>query len=73
MLDGSPYLKFYKSIAQPQLNNRQHDIVQAKVLGGAYIIIINYSIFGFSGCGAGAPRIFFLGLRLCGTHFMSLC
>jgi choline dehydrogenase-like flavoprotein len=34
MLDGSPYLKFYKSIAQPQLNNRQHDIAQAKVLGG---------------------------------------
>ena len=34
MLDGSPYLKFYKSIAQPQLNNRQHDIAQAKILGG---------------------------------------
>ena len=34
MLDGSPYLKFYKSIPQPQLNNRQHDIAQAKVLGG---------------------------------------
>ena len=34
MLDGSPYLKFYKSIVQPQLNNRQHDIAQAKVLGG---------------------------------------
>ena len=34
MLEGSPYLKFYKSIAQSQLNNRQHDIAQAKVLGG---------------------------------------
>ena len=34
MLDGSPYLKFYKSIPQPQLGNRQHDIAQAKVLGG---------------------------------------
>jgi choline dehydrogenase-like flavoprotein len=34
MLDGSPYLKFYKSIPQPQLNNSQHDIAQAKILGG---------------------------------------
>jgi choline dehydrogenase len=34
MLDGSPYLKFFKSIPQPQLNNRQHDIAQAKILGG---------------------------------------
>ena len=34
MLDGSPYLKFYKSIPQPQLGNRQHDIAQAKVFGG---------------------------------------
>ncbi len=34
MLDGSPYLKFYKSVPQPQLGNRQHDIAQAKVLGG---------------------------------------
>ena len=34
MLDGSPYLKFYKSIPQTQLNNRQHDIAQAKILGG---------------------------------------
>ena len=34
MLDGSPYLKFYKSIPQPQLGNRQHDIAQAKILGG---------------------------------------
>ena len=34
MLEGSPYLKFYKSIPQPQLGNRQHDIAQAKVFGG---------------------------------------
>ena len=34
MLEGSPYLKFFKSIPQPQLNNRQHDIAQAKILGG---------------------------------------
>ena len=34
MLEGSPYLKFYKSIPQPQLDNRQHDIAQAKVFGG---------------------------------------
>ena len=34
MLDGSPYLKFYKSIPQPQLENRQHDIAQAKLFGG---------------------------------------
>ena len=34
MLEGSPYLKFYKSTPQPQLGNRQHDIAQAKVFGG---------------------------------------
>ena len=34
MLEGSPYLKFYKSSPQPQLGNRQHDIAQAKVFGG---------------------------------------
>ena len=34
MLNGSPYLKFFKSIPQEQLGNRQHDIAQAKVLGG---------------------------------------
>ena len=34
MLSGSPYHKFYKSIPQKQLNNRQHDIAQAKILGG---------------------------------------
>ena len=34
MLDGSPYHRFHKSIPQKQLNNRQHDIAQAKVLGG---------------------------------------
>ena len=34
MLSGSPYLKFHKSIPQPQLNGRQHDIAQAKILGG---------------------------------------
>ena len=34
MLNGSPYLKFYKSVPQPQLGNRQHDIAQAKVFGG---------------------------------------
>lgn len=34
LLNGSPYLKFYKSTPQAQLNNRQHDIAQAKILGG---------------------------------------
>ena len=34
MLEGSPYLKFYKSSPQPQLGNRQHDIAQAKIFGG---------------------------------------
>ncbi len=34
MLEGSPYLKFYKSSPQLQLGNRQHDIAQAKVFGG---------------------------------------
>ena len=33
-LNGSPHLRFYKSIKQEQLNNRQHDIAQAKILGG---------------------------------------
>ena len=33
-LDGSPHLRFYKSIPQKQLNERQHDIAQAKILGG---------------------------------------
>ena len=33
-LEGSSDLKFYKSIPQKQLNNRQHDIAQAKILGG---------------------------------------
>ena len=33
-LENSPYLKFYESIAQKQLNNRQHFIAQAKTLGG---------------------------------------
>jgi len=33
-LNGSPDLRFYKTIPQKQLNNRQHDITQAKVLGG---------------------------------------
>ena len=33
-LDGSPHLRFYKSISQKQLNERQHDIAQAKTLGG---------------------------------------
>ena len=33
-LDGSPHLRFYKSIPQKQLNERQHDIAQAKTLGG---------------------------------------
>ena len=33
-LEKSPYLKFYESIAQKQLNNRQHFIAQAKTLGG---------------------------------------
>ena len=34
MLNGSPYHTFHKSIPQTQLNNRQHDIAQAKILGG---------------------------------------
>jgi len=33
-LDRSPHLKFHKSIPQKQLNDRQHDIAQAKILGG---------------------------------------
>ncbi len=33
-LEGSRHLKFYKSVPQKQLNNRQHDIAQAKILGG---------------------------------------
>ena len=33
-LENSPYLKFYESIPQKQLNNRQHFIAQAKTLGG---------------------------------------
>ena len=33
-LDNSPYLRFYKSIPQKQLNGRQHDIAQAKTFGG---------------------------------------
>ena len=39
MLEGSPYLKFYKSIPQPQLGNRQHDIAQAKVFGGGSSVL----------------------------------
>ena len=34
MLDGSPYHRFHKTILQTQLNNRQHDIAQGKILGG---------------------------------------
>ena len=34
MLDGSPYHRFHKTIKQTQLNNRQHDIAQGKILGG---------------------------------------
>ena len=33
-LENSPYLKFYESIPQKQLNNRQHFIAQANTLGG---------------------------------------
>ena len=33
-LENSPHLSFYKSIPQKQLNGRQHDIAQAKTLGG---------------------------------------
>ena len=33
-LENSPYLRFYKSIPQKQLNGRQHDIAQAKTFGG---------------------------------------
>ena len=33
-LENSPYLKFYESIPQKQLNSRQHFIAQAKTLGG---------------------------------------
>ena len=34
MLDGSPYHRFHKTIPQKQLNDRQHDIAQGKILGG---------------------------------------
>ena len=34
MLDGSPYHRFHKTINQEQLNGRQHDIAQGKILGG---------------------------------------
>ena len=34
MLDGSPYHRFHKTIPQQQLNGRQHDIAQGKILGG---------------------------------------
>ena len=34
MLDGSPYHRFHKTINQKQLNGRQHDIAQGKILGG---------------------------------------
>ena len=34
MLDGSPYHRFHKTIPQEQLNGRQHDIAQGKILGG---------------------------------------
>lgn len=34
MLEGSPYHRFHKTIPQKQLNGRQHEIAQAKILGG---------------------------------------
>ena len=34
MLDGSPYHTFHTSIPQKQLMGRQHDMAQAKILGG---------------------------------------
>ena len=34
MLDGSPYHRFHKTVPQEQLNGRQHDIAQGKILGG---------------------------------------
>ena len=34
MLDGSPYHRFHKTIPQEQLNGRQHEIAQGKILGG---------------------------------------
>jgi len=34
MLDGSPYHRFHKTIPQQQLNGRQHEIAQGKILGG---------------------------------------
>ena len=34
MLDGSPYHRFHKTTNQGQLNNRQHEIAQGKILGG---------------------------------------
>jgi len=34
MLNGSPYHRFHKTIPQQQLNGRQHEIAQGKILGG---------------------------------------
>ena len=34
MLNGSPYHRFHKTTNQGQLNNRQHEIAQGKILGG---------------------------------------
>jgi len=34
MLDGSPYHRFHKTTHQEQLNGRQHEIAQGKILGG---------------------------------------
>tara|TARA_Y100000996_G_scaffold73775_1_gene49625 strand:- start:123 stop:1724 length:1602 start_codon:yes stop_codon:yes gene_type:complete len=34
MLEGSPYHRFHKTTKQAQLNGRQHEIAQGKILGG---------------------------------------
>ena len=36
MLEGSPYHRFHKTIPQKQLNGRQHEIAQAKILALYY-------------------------------------
>ncbi|MFL6836641.1 MAG: GMC family oxidoreductase [Bradyrhizobium sp.] len=34
MINGSKYMRYHKTMPQPHLNGRQHDIPQANVLGG---------------------------------------
>ena len=45
---------------------RQERGVKARVRGGLAMCIFDIGIFGVRG---GSPANFFLGLRLCGTHF----